>query len=437
MRLFQTRIIRLSSYSVALVLAVTMANAVLPPLAADESDRAVIDAPAILITAPIDGEVRQVSIKSGQSVASGEPVAQILNDRVEQTTLVSLEEKAASIRKHIQAAHQKREADLRYLATLDADISAQRDQLTKQMQGQLEETRARIAEFDAEARAKQAVLDHQKGMLARNVVSEDMVKPTQQQYDGAIHKRDAEQAKLRQKEAQLAAVRGGIFVGDGLNTTAAVVQKRKDLDLDAKQLEIEERELTTNLTDLEKLVLTEHSRVQMRREANIATPEKGEVLRVAATVGQHVHAGDTLARLVNCDESVIVAIFSYRQGQNLTAGTAVSVTGASFTQGRVEAVLPKTDDKLDERYAVPFPQTERRELYVLISPEPGANQASDTHAESKSSVCGVGHWVTVTRRNGWVPSTSGVWRRLRQVMLKPFFGSAAAEPQSKSTAPHA
>jgi hypothetical protein len=53
----------------------------------------------------------------------------------------------------------------------------------------------------------------------------------------------------------------------------------------------------------------------------------------------------------------------------MKVGTRVRVDGASFGSGIVSAVLPKTSNKIDDRFAVPFPQTERRELYAIIAPD--------------------------------------------------------------------
>ena len=49
------RIIRATSYCVASLLAILTLTAALPPIIADESDRAVLDAPVTLLTTPIAG----------------------------------------------------------------------------------------------------------------------------------------------------------------------------------------------------------------------------------------------------------------------------------------------------------------------------------------------------------------------------------------------
>jgi hypothetical protein len=103
----------------------------------------------------------------------------------------------------------------------------------------------------------------------------------------------------------------------------------------------------------------------------------------------------------------------------MRVGTSVRVDGASFGSGIVTAVLPKTSDKIDDRFAVPFPQTERRELYAIIAPDNRTDgtlgpEAAAQHEQLTS--CNVGQWVTVTKDDGIVPSMSVTWRRLETLV---------------------
>ena len=49
-------ILRASSLVVASILSLLMITAVVPPIVADQSDRAVVNAPVSLLTAPIEGD---------------------------------------------------------------------------------------------------------------------------------------------------------------------------------------------------------------------------------------------------------------------------------------------------------------------------------------------------------------------------------------------
>jgi hypothetical protein len=116
--------------------------------------------------------------------------------------------------------------------------------------------------------------------------------------------------------------------------------------------------------------------------------------------------------LVDCRKRNVVAIFSYREASNLPVGATVGVSGADFSAGIVSALMPKISDKADEGYAVPFPQTERRELYAIIEP----TVENERTAGADSSSCQVGKWVTVTRGGGIVPSMSVTWRKVENLL---------------------
>jgi multidrug resistance efflux pump len=412
-------ILRVSSLVVASVLSLLLINAVVPPIVADQSDRAVVNAPVTLLTAPIDGEIDSLTMNPGQAAEAGDSLARISNVRLDRTTLISLQEKAGDARAKLASTVARKNSDRAYLTSLDAEIAAQVEQLKAQFQSQIAELRARVAESDSLSAAKKALVERQTDMVARNAASMDMLKPTTHQYSAALHNADAESAKLNQKVAQLDALGKGVYVGDDLIAIGTLVQKRRDVDLDEKRMEIEEKETSAVLQDHQRLIDAEQKRLDTLAEANVRVTGAGNILTVGAGPGRHVNAGDTLASLVDCDKRFVVAIFSYRQGQSMKVGTKVRVDGASFGSGIVTAVLPKTSDKIDDRFAVPFPQTERRELYAIIAPDSrtdGKVHTEDAAQHDQSTPCTVGQWVTVTKEDGMVPSMSVTWRRLETLV---------------------
>jgi len=71
-------------------LAALVLTAVLPPLVADQSDRAVVNAPVTLLTSPIDGEVTSMTAMPGTLLNSRSSVAEIVNSRVDRSTLITI-----------------------------------------------------------------------------------------------------------------------------------------------------------------------------------------------------------------------------------------------------------------------------------------------------------------------------------------------------------
>ncbi len=122
-------ILRASSFVVASILSLLMITAVVPPIVADQSDRAVVNAPVTLLTAPIDGEIDSLSMRPGGAVEADHSLAQISNVRLDRGTLISLEEKAADAREKLEATRGKRNSDHAYLKSLDSEIAGQAEQL--------------------------------------------------------------------------------------------------------------------------------------------------------------------------------------------------------------------------------------------------------------------------------------------------------------------
>ena len=401
-------ILRVSTISVAGVLATLMLTSVLPPIVADETDRAVVDAPVTLLTAPVEGEVEAISATPGQQVDADDVVAKISNPRLDRSTLISLQEKASSVEQELGATRRNEQTDRDYLAALNSDINHQTEQQRLRFAAEITGLRAKLAQSQAVSGASKAVVDREAALVSRNTVSPEMVRPAEQQLSASVHQSEADQAKLNEKIIQEDALEKGIYVGDELVALDQLAQKRRDIALDQERMAAKEKELDGLLNDQRKLANTEAVRLEVLAHAAVSAPTGGTVLSVGTTAGRHVNAGDSLASLVDCNNRMVVAIFSYRQAQDLTVGSAVGISGASFTTGTVAALLPKISDQAGDRYAVPFPQTERRELYAIITP-----QLSDIAKLNRDqSSCEVGKWVTVARSNGLVPSMSVTWHRL-------------------------
>src|ERR1700730_6104683 len=137
-------ILRVSSLVVASVLSLLLINAVVPPIVADQSDRAVVNAPVTLLTAPIEGEIDSLTMNPGHAAEAGDSLARISNVRLDRTTLISLQEKAGDARAKLASTVARKNSDRAYLTSLDAEIAAQVEQLKAQLQSQIVELRARV-----------------------------------------------------------------------------------------------------------------------------------------------------------------------------------------------------------------------------------------------------------------------------------------------------
>jgi multidrug resistance efflux pump len=119
-------ILRVTATGVAGILSVLLITAVAPPIVADQSDRAVVNAPVTLLTAPIGGDIDMLVAAPGSQVRAGDTLAQISNPRLDRGTLISLEENSTDARQQLQATRAKIASDQAYVAALDKEIAALR-----------------------------------------------------------------------------------------------------------------------------------------------------------------------------------------------------------------------------------------------------------------------------------------------------------------------
>ena len=162
--------------------------------------------------------------------------------------------------------------------------------------------------------------------------------------------------------------------------------------------------IKTRLAELQSLTGAEKQRIDKMVRADVAITKSEKIYKTVAQVGKQVNAGDTLAQSVDCSEAFVVAIFSERQAQALSVGSRVVIELSAWKApvlGLVSRLLPRTTDRVDLDFAIPFPPTERRELYAFIVPE-----KSDKN--NTGNFCSVGTWVEVTRQNDWAEKTSAM-----------------------------
>lgn len=401
-------LLRGATYAGAAFLAGSLLLAALPPILSDTSTRAVVNAPVSLVTAPIDGELDRLLAEPGEPVTGGQVLARIRNDRLDRSTLIGLQNQTEGTRLALAAMHERIRVAENWLVTLDDSIARQRDYALRMAAEAEREARAR-ANAAAAAFAEQAQLAARQRMLQeRGVVAESVARVAALRERGSREELNAAEATLARRVAERVSVESGSYVGDGQAALGALVERRRDSELELTRLRVELRQLTSSLAALEQQTGAEEVRLRRLLAADVSVPSSGHVLRAFASPGQRLGAGDTIAGTVECGRTFVVAIFSVRQAHRLPLGTRVVVTADGWQEQRrgvVMQVLPRTTDRVDTGYAVPFPPMERREMYVLVEFDDGSPRRwSRTAAErfGGSVPCDIGRWVSVEIDGGVV-----------------------------------
>ena len=424
--------LRAVTYSGAILLAGSLLLATLPPLLSDTSTRAVVNAPINLVTAPIDGELERLTVQPGEAIGSGQALATLRNERLDRSTLIGLQNQTSGTRVSLAGVEQRLAIAETWVITLDTALATHRDHAMRMAQEAEREARARAASIAAQLAEQSAIASRQRLLYERGVVTESVPRIAALRERGAREELIAAQATLARRSAERRAIENGSYVGDGQGALGALVERKRDTLLDINRMRVEREQLRSSLAALEAQTAVEEARFAQARTAEAVAATGGRVLRAFASPGQRVAAGDTIAGTVECGRAFVVAIFSVRQAHRLPIGTRVRMETDGWAEKRrgfVAQVMPRTTDRVDTGYAVPFPPMERREMYVLIDFDdmsPRRWSRGYESAASPSVPCDIGRWVNVEiEGDGLAEATLSAWRFTRRLVAS-MFGSTEA-----------
>lgn len=390
--------VKIASYGILGVLATVFTSSVLPPIFTSTSVRAVVNAPVSALTSPISGTVTNIDGKK-EDFYEG-PIATVENVRVDRSTLIGLQVESTSLQNEMLLKEANLEDYLNRIKDLEAELSTQQGALIARSSNELRDAEVRLSL--ATYAAQNEKTDSERKL---RLVSKGVVPGTKDELLNKIKLEDAkvEAAKLKvvMSNDNLGFAQRGIYVGDNNQYLQNLQNEIRARKADVSQIRMQIASIKTRLAELQSLTETEKQRIDKMARADVAITKSEKIYKTVAQVGKQVNAGDTLAQSVDCSEAFVVAIFSERQAQALSVGSKVVIESDIWKaplRGLVGRLLPRTTDRVDLDFAVPFPPTERRELYAFIVPEKSERDRS-------ANFCSVGTWVEVTRQSDWAEKT--------------------------------
>jgi multidrug resistance efflux pump len=420
------------TYGGAILLAGSLLLASLPPILADTSTRAVVNAPVVLVTAPIDGELDKLLAEPGDPVGSGEVIARMRNDRLDRSTLIGLENQTQGTRISLNGLRERITVLTNWVNTLDRSIALQREVALNVVREVESEARAKAASAAATLAEQSALVARQRRLLDAGVVTREVLVIAQHRERAAQEDMLAAQATLARREAERRSIEAGSYAGESQSALGALIERRRDAELELSRLRVDEAQLNNNLNALSAQTASETARLARLLDADVPAPSNSHVLRAFASPGQRLNAGDTIAGTVECRNAFVVGIFSVRQAHRLAVGAPVVVEADGWSAARtgwVRQVLPRTTDLVDTNYAVPFPPMERREMYVMIDLDPATPLRGVREGRGRPAVpCDIGRWVSVEIEGGVFAGLASAALRFSRHALAMIFGQARATP---------
>jgi multidrug efflux pump subunit AcrA (membrane-fusion protein) len=94
-------------------------STLLMPLVSASATRAILNAPVILLTTPIDGVVSSLEVKPGMTFSQGQKIAVVENPRANQETLLTLQTRRLTLEQQLSSSTSQAEHDQRYYEELE------------------------------------------------------------------------------------------------------------------------------------------------------------------------------------------------------------------------------------------------------------------------------------------------------------------------------
>ncbi|WP_049621756.1 HlyD family efflux transporter periplasmic adaptor subunit [Frateuria defendens] len=368
---------RLAGYALAAFVAWLLFSTLFRPWVSTSATRAILDAPAILITTPISGTVTAVEAQNGQPITPGQTVAVVKNTTVARDTLTTLLTRRLELQSRADDLAQRIQADQRTLDYANGQYRQYHDASLTQLRSASASLQAQQDAAESKVSELRTKYWRAVGLQRDGAVSAASVSSARAQMEAAENEADALRQSARSASAGIAAAQRGVYVSSGQesgNLLPQLAQRREDLQNSIKNEQAQAQAMSSQLADLNQLIGQEQNRVQSLSDYTIKAFAPGTAQEIVAPVGTQVTAGATLVRATDCSKAGVVAVFPARMAPRLNQGTALQVQITQLSNplyAHVTQLLPTAPETTQNGYSAPFPYAEDGSVYALAQWDPG------------------------------------------------------------------
>lgn len=310
----------------AAVLLLVIGFVYLPHLFYTYSITAIVSAPVISITSPIEGILKDAPPIMGTEIKAGDVIGVVENHRFDRWRLDEMTTEMKGVQEKIGAMKQEKEK----LEGVKSSLLVSFKDYTGSLEERLKIDIKRAEEFlkergDTISESKAEFLRKSK-LYKKGVVAENQADSAYFNAERAT--KSAQQTKLdvERLKAQLKSLQQGIFINTDGRTDVPYQQQRIDditmrqHDLDSKIRESEIREAS-----LKKAVALEEERFKKMSEAVVKAPFNGVTWRVFSAKGAHVDTTKPLVEMVDCSKVFVDTSIHERYFNKVKPGDTASI----------------------------------------------------------------------------------------------------------------
>jgi len=382
---------RLVGFSVLFFIVWLLCSTLFMPLLSSSATRAILNAPVILLTTPIDAVVSSLRIKPGEAFEKGQTIATIENPRANQETLLTLQTRRLTLEQQLASLKSQAEHDQQFYDALDKTSQQyQSAYRTRQLYAQ-RALKAESVAADARLQDAQATVTRNMELFRQGAISDAAVTSSKAQLASLQGAAESIRSQVRINSGDVSAASEQVYLDPDQLRMFDLQAQMTTLQLSLANQTKNRATQQEELDNLNRLIETEQNRVRLMAAYNVVAYAPGTVQELIAPEGTLVRAGSTLVRATHCNESNVIAVFPERMASKITRDTVLKVNVAGLNQplqAHVVQLLSKPSDTQAANYSVPFPFAEQNSVYVV-----GAFDENLSESE-RARTCNPGNWVT-------------------------------------------
>lgn len=326
----------------AVVLLLIISFVYLPHLFYTYSITAIVSAPVISITSPIEGILKDSPPIMGTEVKSGDVIGVVENLRFDRWRLDDMGTETKATKEKIEAMTQEKEKLEGIKVELDKSFKSYTGSLEERLKIDIQRAHEYLKERGDTVSESKAEYMRKSKLYKKGVVAENQADSAYFNAERAT--KSAEQTKLdiNRLEAQLKALQQGIFINmDGRTEVAYQKQRMDDIAMRQHDLDSKIKEANIRLEALSKAVPLEESRFKRMSEATITAPFNGVAWRVFSSKGTHVDTTRPILELVDCSKVFVDTSIHERYFNKVKPGdpATIKLVGQKHVlKGKVQSI---------------------------------------------------------------------------------------------------
>ncbi|MFJ3470480.1 HlyD family secretion protein [Pseudomonas sp. NPDC090201] len=382
---------RLVGFSVLFFIVWLLFSTLFMPLLSSSATRAILNAPVILLTTPIDGVVSSLKVKAGDTFDTGQTIATIENPRANQETLLTLQTRRLTLEQQLASLKSQAEHDQQFYEALDKTSQQYQSAYhTRQLYTQ-RALKAESAAADSRLQDAQATVTRNMELFRQGAVSQAAVTSSKAQLASLQGAAESIRSQLRINSGDVSAASEQVYLDPDQLRMFDLQSRMTTLQLSLANQAKNRATQQQELDNLNRLIDTEQNRVKLMAAYDVVAYAPGTVQELIAPQGTLVRAGSTLLRATVCDQTNVIAVFPERMASKINRDTMLEVKVGGLNEplkAHVVQLLAKPGDAQLANYSVPFPFAEQNAVYVV-----GAFDA-DLSPTQRARTCNPGNWVT-------------------------------------------